>query len=507
MKNTFSKYLLLVWLATLFNGCGKDFLEVTPKGTSLVDNYYKNADEALAGLIAIYASLAGVSQGYINKYTATLSASDDNYAGGGNATDVNNLQVWSNYTLGPATGPQEDLWSRGFAGIFKANILITKLPDIKMDANLKKRYLAEAKFLRAYFYFDLIRLFKNIPLFEAPVSGKAIYEIVQAEPSKVYELIIKDLKAAVLDLPATVPVEVEGGRATQAAARSLLGKVYLQTKQYKLAANEFSEVNGTPGGTSQYGNELLPKYDDLWVIANKHNKESIFSINYSSKSLWGDWNCIACARGNWLNMMSGPRQYNRKDNSAPDFNSGWSFFVITEELESVMRGDPRYNSTIANIQKLEDDGHVTYEKGYKNTGFFLRKYLALISDRNDVGSFQGNFDQNLYEIRLADTYLMEAEALVMANENIARAQQLLDAVRKRVGLPTKTVTLDAIKLERRLELVGEGHRWFDIVRWGDAPRLLASRGFVEGKHEVLPIPLLELENTKLEQNKEYGGTK
>jgi hypothetical protein len=205
--------------------------------------------------------------------------------------------------------------------------------------------------------------------------------------------------------------------------------------------------------------------------------------------------------------MAGPMGYVLKDTSAPDYFSGWSFFVITPELESVMKGDPRYSSTIADIQALEDEGKISYEKGFMNTGFFLQKVLPLNSDVNPGGNDYGNFDQNIYDIRLADTYLMEAEALVMSGANTARAQALLDAVRERVGLPAVTVTMESIKHERRMELVGEGHRWFDLVRWGDAPTALAFKGFVAGKHEILPIPLLELENTLLEQNIEYGGTR
>ena len=172
-----------------------------------------------------------------------------------------------------------------------------------------------------------------------------------------------------------------------------------------------------------------------------------------------------------------------------------------------MSGDPRYASTIVDIQALEDAGQVTYDKSHMNTGFFLEKFAARTSDVNEGGIDFGNFDQNLYDIRLADTYLLEAESLIMAGTNNSRAQALLDAVRSRVGLTSVPVTMDAIKLERRLELVGEGHRYFDLVRWGDAATALAFKGFVAGKHELLPIPLLELENTLLEQNIEYGGTK
>lgn len=507
MKNNYIKYTLIFTLALVVSACSKDYLNVEPKGTLLEENFYQNADDALEGLIAIYDQVGGTSGGYINKFTATLAASDDHFAGGGSATDVNNLQVISNYTLDPATGPQGELWDRGFSGVFRANVLISKLPEIPMDVDLKDRYMAESKFLRAYFYFDLVRFFENIPLFETPLSADQIYSVVQADPADVYNLIIQDLNEAIAVLPNTVQASSEGGRATQGAARALLGKVYLQLKDYTNAAQQFEKVNGTPGGTSQYGYKLLTDFDDLWIFDNKQNSESIFSINHTGLANWGNWGCIACAEGNWLNTMAGPRNYNRNGDEAPDYFSGWSFFVITPELESEMSGDPRYNSTIVNIQALEDAGLATYEKGFMNTGFFLEKVLPLQSDVNTGGVDFGNFDQNIYDIRLADTYLMEAEALVMSGGNLSRAQDLLDAVRNRVGLTSVPVTMETIKHERRMELVGEGQRWFDLVRWGDAATALAFKGFVAGKNEILPIPLLELENTLLEQNIEYGGTR
>ncbi len=506
LRKKLLKYMLMLALGVIFTGCTKDWLEVTPKGTELEDNYYQNADEAFAGLVAIYDQVGGTSGGYINKFTVALPASDDHFAGGGGPTDVNNLQVISNYTLDPATGPQGELWDRGFNGVFRANVLISKLPDIPMDDNLKKRFMAESKFLRAYFYFDLVRFFKNIPLFKEPIPASEMYKVVQADPAEVYSFIIQDLKDAIEDLPPTVPVDTEGGRATVGAARALLGKVYLQLEDYAPAAEQFKEVNGEPGETSQFGYSLLPNYNDLWDFDNKQNAESIFSVNHTDKAQWDNWGCIACAEGNWINTMCAPRNYNRLDTIAPDYFSGWSFFVITNQLESFMQGDPRYDYTIADVQALEDDGLITYEKGYQNTGFFIKKFIPLQSDVNEGGNVFGNFDQNIYDIRLADTYLLEAEALVMSGGDIGRAQALLDAVRARVELPSVAVTMEAIKTERRMELAGEGHRWFDLVRWGDAADALAFKGFVAGRNEILPIPLLELENTLLEQNKEYGGT-
>ncbi|WP_315815690.1 RagB/SusD family nutrient uptake outer membrane protein [Paraflavitalea speifideaquila] len=121
-----------------------------------------------------------------------------------------------------------------------------------------------------------------------------------------------------------------------------------------------------------------------------------------------------------------------------------------------------------------------------------------------------NFPKNMYDMRLADTYLLEAEALVMGNGDLTRAAALINSVRDRAygdNLHHVTATMANIKLERRLELAGEGHRWLDLVRWGDGPSVLGPKGFKADKHEYLPIPLLEMENTKIEQLKEWGGTK
>lgn len=500
------KYILLFAILALLTSCSDEFLEVVPRGTELEDNYYRNAEEALAGLIAVYDNVGGISGPFMTKFIGANAASDDCYAGGGNSSDIIELQVWNNYTLDPATGPQSSLWSKGFSGVFRANVILSKLPDIPMDEALRRRYTAEGQFLRAYFYFDLVRLFENIPLFDRPISTDEMYDVLQVDPADVYGLIERDLQAAINDLPASVPVDTEGGRATKGAAIALLGKVYLFQEQFNQAADQFAQVNGTPGEVSPFGYQLLDNFADLWLFDNKHNSETIFGINHTGDANWGDWGCIACAEGNWLNIMLNPRGYVRLDAGAPDFVSGWSFNPITESLEAAMQGDPRYDATIANVQALEDAGWATYEKGYNNTGFFLNKFTSLQEDRNDGGVVEGNFDQMIYDIRLADVYLMEAEALVQGGGSTSRAQALLDAVRARVGLSPVPVTMENIKTERRLELAGEGARWFDLVRWGDAPTVLAGQGFIANKHEILPIPLLELENTQLGQNVEYGGS-
>jgi len=476
------------------NSC-KSELEVEPKGSSLESNYYRNEQEAFNGLIAAYDPIGWeFGSTYGNKVGPLNAASDDCYAGGGSSTDMTTWQVWDNYTLGPANGPQLEYWRRNFSGVGRANVILEKLPNVSMDETLKARFTAEAKFLRAYYYFDLVRLFRNVPLFTKPVTTSEIYDVVQAKPEDVYAQIEKDLIEAIPNLPPTVSGS-ERGRATKGAAQALLGKVYLYQDNFGEAAKQFFEVNGTPGQTSQYGYKLLDNFGDLWKVNNKFNSESIFEVNHTSVSN-GGWDCIGCTEGNVLTQMVGPRGYN-----GPVYSAGWGFNPITQSLFDALHYDPRFQYTVANIDSLEKAGLAEYEKGYMNTGYFIEKFAPKAANRSTGGgNVELNFPDNMYEIRLADTYLMEAEALVRGGGDAVRAAALLNAVRARVGLNPVAATMDNIMNERRLELATEGHRWFDLVRTGKAAEVLGPMGFIAGKHEVLPIPLEELSNTKLEQN-------
>ncbi|GEP97400.1 RagB/SusD family nutrient uptake outer membrane protein [Chitinophaga cymbidii] len=517
MKRKYIPFIIILAAGLqMTSGCGTKFLDVKPRGLDLESNYYRNETEAFNGLVAAYDVVGWQGGGYVTRVGAFDAASDDHFAGGGNSTDINDLQVIDNYTLTPEIGPHNELWRKGFSGVFRSNVILSKLPDVPMDENRKKRFIAEARFLRAYFYFDLVRMFKNVPLFTEPVSTSEMYDVLQAPPADVYKLIEDDLRAAIDEpnLPDQVPVASEGGRATKGAAHALLGKVYLYQEKWAPAAAEFAEVNGaTPGqANAKYGYKLLENFGDLWKSdnASKFNSESVFEIAFTSTSA-GTWDCVACTEGNVLNILVGPRGYNALQAGAPDYVSGWSFLTVTQDLFDVMHFDPRYRYTIANLDSLEANGIASYQKAHNNTGYFLEKFAGRVSNQTQGGgSKELNYPQNLYEIRLADTYLMEAEALVRNGESGAagtRSYNLLNAVRARVGLTAIPATIENIFLERRLELAGEGHRWFDLVRSGQAAAVLGPLGFKPERHSILPIPLLELENTKMEQSKEWGGTK
>lgn len=500
-KTTFLYCSLFLGALIAFVACKKNFLSVSPEGTTLESDYYQTPDEAFSGLVAAYNPLSWtVVSSYAPKMVLLSLASDEATAGGGSSSDNPGMQAWDTYTLAAATpNVPPDLWSRNYTGIYRANTMLEKIGNVPgLTNDLKARYTAEMQFLRAYYYFDLVREFGNIPLITKVLQQDQFFAQTQVKPADIYAQIEKDLNAAIPNLPATVNVATEGGRVTKGAAQALLGKAILyQNNNSRMleAANDLKLVNTSPNY------HLLPNYADIFNPGNKFNAESILEIVHTDAAGkgWGNWPNFD---GNVGVQMVGPRGY-----TGPTYESataGYGFCPISLTLVNLLKNDPRYAATIINIDSLAKAGKCTYAPGYQNTGYFINKFAPLAAFQGTKGDIPLNWTNDEIEIRLADTYLMEAEALVRGSGDQGRAQSLLDAVRARVGLPSVPVTLDNIYNERRLELATEGHRWFDLVRTGQAASVLASKGFQANKNEVLPIPLVELQNTKLVQNPGYN---
>ncbi|HEX3024031.1 MAG TPA: RagB/SusD family nutrient uptake outer membrane protein [Chitinophagaceae bacterium] len=502
MKHNLLTYILFIAFAMLAaSACNKIFLDTQPKGQVLESNYYQNADQAYAGLVSIYVATATETSNtainwYSNKLGPLNSAGDECYTGGGGSTDMASWQAWNNYTLTAANGPQAGFWGVDYEGIYRANLLLSKIaggiPGLA-DAD-KTRFIAEAKFLRAYFYFELVRLFQNVPLIVAPISSSDWYTITQAKPADVYAQIEKDLNDAIGGLPSVVAAS-ESGRVTKGAAMAELGKVILyqnNNSRMQEAASWFEKVSSS----GVYS--LLPNFGDIFNPSNKFNSESILEIVHSTlKNAWWGMDPFP---GNLYVEMIGPRSY-----SGPTYwSGGWSFNPIITAFATTMKSDPRYPYTVANIDSIVSAAPGrSYVKGYQNTGYFIQKFAPLQQYVNPNAQPELNFPNDYIEIRLADVYLMEAEALVRGGGSAATAQSYLDRVRARVGLSSVPATLANIYNERKLELATEGHRWYDLVRTGQAATALAFKGFTAGKNELMPIPLNELNNTKLVQNPGY----
>ncbi|MEO7138931.1 MAG: RagB/SusD family nutrient uptake outer membrane protein, partial [Ferruginibacter sp.] len=347
-KIQISRLALILVSIVLFVSCKKDFVDVTPRGQFLTENYYKDQSQAFGALVGVYDVLRKNSGGFENMITMMNAGSDDNYAGGGNSTDGAGIQAFSNYTLSGQVMPGS-FWNDHYQGIFRANTLLGKIENTSMDATLKTRYIAETKALRAISYFNLVRMFKNVPLLLEPLTATNMYSVKQAPPADVYAQIEKDLNDAIAVLPSTVPLATEAGRFTKGGAKALLGKVYLYENKNALAAAQFADVNGPiPGGVSQYGYKPLTNFADLWVFSNKFNTESIIEVSHTSQgnSDWGWWGSSR-DEGNTVNQMVGPRSYSRPAGSpAPALSSGWSFNPWTQDFYDAIKLDPRFGATV-----------------------------------------------------------------------------------------------------------------------------------------------------------------
>ncbi len=498
-----SQRLVILFSVLFFVSCGEDFLELDPRGTELETNFYQNEEEIFQGLVAAYDVLQwGGTDGWTMKLGLYNAASDDTYAGGSDPSDQPSWVAMDQFTLDPFLGPQSGLWRKNYTGIYRANLVLQKLEEVEgLATDFVARTQAEAKFLRAYYYFDLVRMFGSVPLITTVLSGDELYDQVQATPDLIYAQIEQDLNDArnTFELPATLPAD-EFGRVTKGAATALLGKAILyQNDESRM--QECASVLEEVISSGIYA--LEADYSTIFDTNNEFGIESVFEIQYSGAQRGGWGNFSNGTEGNYNVQFFGMRDY-----VGPSYSSGWSFCPVTEKLVDVLRNDPRFDATVIDGNALRGQG-ASYTEGYQNTDYFIKKYSGLQADRATDGEPALNWNKNIREIRYADVLLMAAEAYVRSGNDSA-GKSYLNEVRRRVFLQPITSAsgsqlLDFIYRERQLELATEGHRFFDLVRTGRAEAELSDQGYTSSKNEVLPIPQTEIDISEgnLSQNSGY----
>lgn len=463
----------------LLSACSDDFVDVSSQNQNSEDFFNTEADYQSA-LIGAYDLLQST---YLNVMLGEI-ASDNTLAGGESATDVIGIQQVDDMIHTPNNAQLRDIWGWMFSGVNRANYIL-EFQD-KIDFSAKENVLAQARFLRAYYYFELVKWFGDVPL----VVDKRIlfgdqFDVDRTPKAQVYNQMEIDLLYAVDHLPYT---QAEIGRVTKGAAQALLGKVYLYQDKFIQAAEVLqSLINDGP-------HDLILDYSTLFENDNENTLESVFEVQYTDLEGAG-FGCLQCSEGNVAVGFNGIRNY-----SGPLFESGFSFNVPTQEVvDEFEAGDLRLDTAILDIDAWALSTGATFGTGNEHTGYFNRKYISRQGDSN-IGDANLTNPNNYRAIRFADVLLMAAEALNRGNIDDAAALVFVNRVRTRAfGNTTNNITATgpalttAIYHERRVELVGEGHHFFDLVRTGRAA--VEIDGFIAGKHELFPIPSIEIELT------------
>ena len=479
MKN--KAIIAIITLGFLFNttSCSDDFIERDPVYSIDSENYFNSEADYYNALVATYDLLQST---YQNALLGEI-ASDNTLCGGEGPNDVIGFQQIDDMIHTPVNTELKKIWDWMFAGVNRANYIL-EFKD-KTDFEGKNQIIAEARFLRAYYHFELVKWFGPIPL-----KGDARFKIddekiIPRSPvEEVYASIEADLQFAIDNLN---PIAPQVGRATKGSAQALLGKVYLYQDKFSFAATTLDNLINS----NTYS--LVSDYSTLFEFAQENGPESVFEVQYTDVEGAG-FGCLQCSEGNVAVGFNGPRNY-----SGPLFTSGFSFNVPTQQsYDAYDTGDNRRDIAILNIESWATQTGASFGVGYEHTGFFNRKYIPRTRSSNAAGDLNLTNPNNYRAIRYADVLLMAAEAYNRGGIDDNKAKQYLNEVRRRAfGNNNNDINASGAALtdfiweERRLELMGEGHRFFDLVRTGKAAQSIP--GFTSNKHELFPIPIEEIQ--------------
>ncbi len=476
-----NKTILTTAFLTLFlsYSCSDKFVEVAPEYSIDSENYFNSESDYYMALVASYDLLQST---YANAILGEI-ASNNTLCGGESPTDVIGWQQVDQMIQTPTNSNLSDIWDWMFAGVQRTNYFM-EFKD-KTDFEGKDIMIGEVRFLRAYFHFELVKWFGGIPMkVDKRFSLGDETTIPRSSISEVYAQIEADLIYAESVLPV---VQSQTGRATKGAAQALLGKAYLFQDKFAEAAEVLEKV------ITQGPYTLVSDYNSIFEMEGENGPESVFEVQYTDAE-GASFNCLQCVEGNVAVGFSGVRSYD-----GPLFTSGFSFNVpVQEAVDAFENGDNRKAVTILDIVTWADSTGATYTTGNQNTGYFNRKYLPRKRSENAQPDLNLTNPNNYRSIRYSDVLLMAAEANNRGGISDAKAQEYLNMVRSRAfGNDDHNITYsgaaltDAIYHERRVELMGEGHHFFDLVRTGRAASNI--EGFTAGKNELFPIPIEEIE--------------
>lgn len=478
------KIVSLLIFSLVFSSC-EDDLNVAPNDALTEIDFLNNPDNAIQLVNGVYNKQLDYNMYAFSWIGITSIVSDDADKGStpnDSGTDKGKLD---NLTFTSSDISFNDVWEGRYAGIYRANNALFYLEQLAIEENLKKRLIGEVKFLRALFYFDLVRCFGGVPLVTSKIDindVETINTVVFNRKSKAetYAVIEADLLDAIEKLPLKGQYASNDlGRASKGAAQALLAKAYLYQERWQ----EAFDMSGNVMSSSQYG--LLDDYAHVWREVGENQSESIYEVQATLTNGLRDYTNVQGPRG------------------TPDL--GWGFNTPSLTLvNSYEAGDVRMNAAVMFVPSVLWDGLVG-PLTWNNPRYNYKAYQSSIAE--SWNGDRGQTAKNLRILKYSDILLIRAEAafhLGLTSEAIDRVNDLRD----RVGLALVTsVTLESILKERRAEMAMEHDRWFDIVRTGTAQAAMAADGktFIIGTHELFPIPANQiiLSSGLLTQNPGY----
>ena len=455
------------------SSCNGWLKEQQPNESRLSD-FFISKDAAKQAVVGCYVPMTWNLGGtYCNEWLIGDIASDDAIKGGEYLKDMSDSFDICKFQVVPSNGLLDAFYNAQYIGIARCNQAMESIYDMTLPEDMteteRSQMLGEVEFLRAFYYFRLVRLFGGVPMPLSPVVSSDDWKMQRSSADEVYDQIIFDLETAEAVLPLRSEYASDDlGRATKGAAEALLMKVNLYRKNY----SEVLRWGKLITASGEYS--LVPDYFSQFLLENEWSSESVFEINYAT-DMYSDYGGFGFTRGTFTQIMMRPRS------ALVGGVSGWGYDRPTWDLYAEFEdGDPRRDWTILEQLPSEVENE-TAEIHYADY-FYNRKYQMETYPVSETAAAKGlRFDLpelshasraglNWKEIRYADVLLMYAEAAIESGTELATAKEYINSVRHRASasLPEVEATREALRHERRVELAMEGHRWFDLCRWGIA---------------------------------------
>ncbi|MGM9735088.1 MAG: RagB/SusD family nutrient uptake outer membrane protein [Candidatus Cryptobacteroides sp.] len=500
--------ILSISLAALFACSCTEWLTVDNPTAQPIEEYFTTEAHLTEALVAAYDPLEWTdwSCGQYNPINILFEVLGDNvWVGGSDRTDMKIWHEAADFDARPVDCVAS-IWTEAYSGVKRCNDCIQYIDWVpNLPESVAKSYEAQCRVLRCFYYSWIWKLWGSAVYYETNLSQPYIGEQFSAD--EMYEKIMTDLQGAI-DL-GVLPLRWEAAEIGKASL-SMAYMLYAELAMYQNDAARLPKALDYMKELISSGKfSLNPDYAQIWTREGEWCSESIFEINYKSEDQVRSYDWTMGAGGTWLPQLISPNNY-----SADGYLGGWGFCPVrTKTVEMFSDNDARKAATCMHAT-------ASYNVRYQDTGYFLEKYVAKEVYHGSTGASDCAFGNNIRYYRYSETLLNAAE-LVLAGYGSGEASKWLNEVHSR-AIPGETVdaTLENIKKERRLEFVGEGKRYFDLVRWGDAATVLVAEddanfttssdkgrlGNWTESHKYLPIPLSEIDasNNTLQQNPAYN---